>query len=148
MKLFHLCIVMVIICPLLSSGHQNYCDSTKGQCDFGKSSTSSCSNCSTIIQNTAITGTYTNAINVETECPHGTFDSGGQCTVCPAHQYQDETGQTSCKDCPTGESGGIACATVDNKGRFCDLGNYWSSNTTSQTGNCTDDQYVNKMTVP
>ena len=137
---------MVIICPLLSYGYQsygyqNFCDSTKGQCDFGKSSTNSCSECSTIIQDTSITGTYTNAINVETKCPHGTFDSGGQCTVCPAHQYQDETGQTSCKDCPTGESGGIACATDVNKGRFCDLGNEWSS-TTSQTGTCLDhDQY-------
>ena len=37
---------------------------------------------------------------IAVECPVGTFENEGACEWCPIGQYQDKTGQTSCKDCP------------------------------------------------
>ena len=35
-------------------------------------------------------------------CVAGQFFDGTACQACPIHQYQDENGQTSCKDCTAG----------------------------------------------
>eukprot|EP00307_Rebecca_sp_RCC1486_P000185 CAMPEP_0119412484 /NCGR_PEP_ID=MMETSP1335-20130426/4907_1 /TAXON_ID=259385 /ORGANISM="Chrysoculter rhomboideus, Strain RCC1486" /LENGTH=959 /DNA_ID=CAMNT_0007437225 /DNA_START=56 /DNA_END=2935 /DNA_ORIENTATION=+ len=34
-------------------------------------------------------------------CPKGTYEQGGKvCTLCPATEYNDETGKAECKQCP------------------------------------------------
>lgn len=37
-------------------------------------------------------------------CPVGTFHSGSDCELCPVASYQNQEGQTSCKECPNGDS--------------------------------------------
>nr|XP_037282571.1 sushi, von Willebrand factor type A, EGF and pentraxin domain-containing protein 1-like isoform X2 [Rhipicephalus microplus] len=34
------------------------------------------------------------------QCPSGTFEEHGSCSLCPQNHYQDSEGQTSCKPCP------------------------------------------------
>lgn len=39
------------------------------------------------------------------DCPSGTHSSSsGKCVLCNKGNYQDETGQTSCKSCPYGKT--------------------------------------------
>lgn len=58
-------------------------------------------------------GNYCNGTGV-IPCPKGTYGAGeavrSQCTACGANQYQDQTGQVSCKTCPgvVGD-GGTSC---------------------------------------
>ena len=48
-------------------------------------------------------GTYRDETVTEcTTCPVGHYCKGGQKTACPAGQYNDQTGQSSCKKCPGG----------------------------------------------
>ena len=45
-------------------------------------------------------------------CIVGYAGSGGTCTPCGGSSYQDEQGQTSCKDCPSGATTGKNVATA------------------------------------
>lgn len=39
------------------------------------------------------------------DCPSGTHSSSsGKCVLCNKGNYQDESGQTSCKSCPYGKT--------------------------------------------
>ena len=59
-------------------------------------------------------GTYRDETVAECiDCPVGYYCENGQKTACPAGQYNDQTGQSSCKKCPGGtynkETGQIQC---------------------------------------
>ena len=38
------------------------------------------------------------------DCPCGTHSSSGICIQCSKGTYQDESGQTACKQCPVGRT--------------------------------------------
>nr|XP_022289245.1 sushi, von Willebrand factor type A, EGF and pentraxin domain-containing protein 1-like isoform X2 [Crassostrea virginica] len=38
------------------------------------------------------------------DCPYGTHSSSGKCIQCSKGTYQDESGQTACKQCPVGRT--------------------------------------------
>lgn len=43
--------------------------------------------------------------NISTaDCPYGTHSSSGKCIQCSKGTYQDESGQTACKQCPVGRT--------------------------------------------
>lgn len=43
---------------------------------------------------------------VTDECPPGTYDKNGACEACAEGTFQDKTGQTDCKACPSGTQSG------------------------------------------
>ena len=79
------------------------------------------------------------AVTSCTPCAKGRFSvvaaaatKGAACDACPTGQYQDQTGQATCKPCPAGTTGTAAgaCAT-------CAVGRYSSAGKTGTAAECT-----------
>ena len=47
---------------------------------------------------------YVFTIFFPVECPIGTYYHNDNCEACAEGMFQDQTGQTSCKSCPSGTS--------------------------------------------
>ena len=61
-------------------------------------------------QGTSTSAANNSGISACTPCAVGYYADGNGCIACPAGQYQDQTGQASCKLCPAGSGGALASA--------------------------------------
>ena len=75
------------------------------------------------------------------ECPAGTKQIGSSCSSCEKGQYQDDTGQSYCKDCPTGkysnQEGSTSCIN-------CQSGQYQDNTGQSYCKDCPTNKYSNQ----
>nr|XP_022318820.1 sushi, von Willebrand factor type A, EGF and pentraxin domain-containing protein 1-like [Crassostrea virginica] len=137
----------VPICPV----GEEYDSSTKTckKCPLGyyKSQTGnsdSCQKCP-VGYTTSSTGSISSNNCTVPDCLVGTYRSSGGCKNCSIGQYQDQTSQTQCKDCPndknTTESEGAT--SIDYCIKFCAPGQEYDRST-GNCKNCPKDFYTDR----